>query len=65
MYTIAANQSSRQLQNKVEFSFQSKVQMAVANICLGSAAHVGHNKDANLLAEDLKVRQDYPKMLLK
>lgn len=55
MCTAAANQSTRQLQSKVEFSFQSKVQLAVGSICLAAyAAPICHNKDASLPAEDFK-----------
>lgn len=63
MCAVAANQSTRQLQSKMEFSFQSKVQLAVAGICL--TASICNNKDANSLPEDSKVRQDFHKMLLE
>lgn len=63
---VAANQSARWFQSKVELSFQSKVQLAVASFCLATyAAHIGHNKDAYSLAEDLKVRRDCHEMLLE
>lgn len=58
MCSLAANQSARQLQSKVEFSFQSKVQLQ-----LDVAALICHNKDAKTLTEDCKVRQDRDKML--
>ncbi len=55
MHAITANQSTGLPQSKVELYFQSKVQLAVASICLTAhAASVFHNKDANLQAEDLK-----------
>ncbi|KAA8577940.1 hypothetical protein FQN60_008776 [Etheostoma spectabile] len=48
MHSVAANQSTRQFQSKVEFSFQSKVQLAVASIHLAAyGAPLCHNNDAS------------------